>query len=149
MSDESIRRLHQSEDPPIISHPMPALRLNQRETSPDMLDSMEAQREPEKTSEADAAATTKDVAAPLSSWIRPLRGVVGILLLALAWVGLVGIALLAHGATDVPLKLWPPSLRLLLPVALLIAALWIGVIVVTLIFLGSFLIWLALTVRGW
>jgi hypothetical protein len=147
MSDESVQGLHQSENPPVISHPMPALRLNQRETSPDMLD-MEAQREPE-TSEADAGPSTKDFAAPLSSWIRPLRGVVGILLLALAWIGLVGIALLAHGATDVPLKLWPPSLRLLLPVAQLIAALWIGLIVVTLIFLGSFLIWLALTVRGW
>jgi hypothetical protein len=147
MSDESVQRLHQSENPPVISHPMPALRLNQRETSLDMVD-MGAHREPE-TSQADAEATTEDVAAPLSSWIRPLRGVVGILLLALAWVGLVGIALLAHGVTDVPLKLWPPSLRLLLPVAQLIAALWIGLIVVTLIFLGSFLIWLALTVRGW
>jgi hypothetical protein len=113
-----------------------------------MLDNLEAHREPE-TSEADAEARAKDVAASLSRWIRPLRGLVGVLLLALAWVGLVGIALLAHGATDAQLKLWPPSLRLLLPVAQLIAALWIGLIVVTLIFLGSFLIWLALTVRGW
>jgi hypothetical protein len=75
--------------------------------------------------------------------------VVGIVLLALAWVGLVGIAVLVHGVADAPLKLGPPSLRLLLPVVQLIAALWIGLIVATLIFLGSFLIWLALTVRGW
>jgi small-conductance mechanosensitive channel len=147
MSDESVQELHQSENSPVISHPMPALRLNQRETSVDIVD-IEAQREPE-TSDAETGATTKDVVAPLSSWIRPLRGVVGIVLLALAWVGLVGIALLVHGATDAPLKLWPPSLRFLLPVVQLIAALWIGLIVATLIFLGSFLIWLALTVRGW
>jgi hypothetical protein len=126
---------------------MPALRLNQRETAVDMLD-VEGLSEPE-TSDADAGAKTKDAATPLSGWIRPLRGVVGVLLLALAWVGLVAIALLAHGATDMPLKLWPPSLRMLLPVVQLIAAIWIGLIVATLIFLGSFLIWLALTVRGW
>jgi hypothetical protein len=147
MSDESVQRLHQSENPPIISHPMPALRLNQRQASLDILD-MEGQREPE-TFEDDIGAKTEDIAAPLSRWIRPLRGAVGILLLALAWVGLVGIALLAHGATDVPLKLWPPSLRLLLPVVQLTLALWIGLIVAILIFLGSFLIWLALSVRGW
>jgi hypothetical protein len=147
MSDESVQELHQSENPPVISHPMPALRLNQREMSLNILD-MEGQREPE-TFEDDTGAKTEDIAAPLSHWIRPLRGAVGILLLALAWVGLVSIALLVHGATDVPLKLWPPSLRLLLPVVQLIAALWIGLIVAILIFLGSFLTWLALTVRGW
>lgn len=147
MSDESVQRLHQSENPPVISHPMPALRLNQRQTSLDILD-MEGQREPE-TFEDDIGTKTEDIVAPLSRWIRPLRGGVGILLLALAWVGLVGIALLAHGATDVPLKLWPPSLRLLLPVVQLTLALWIGLIVAILIFLGSFLIWLALSVRGW
>jgi hypothetical protein len=147
MSDESVQGLHQPENPQVISQPMPALRLNQRETSVDILD-MEGLSEPE-TSESDVEVKTKDAAEPLSRWIRPLRGVVGILLLALAWVGLVGIALLAHGVTDMPLKLWPPSLRLLLPVAQLIAAIWIGLIVATLIFLGSFLIWLALTVRGW
>jgi hypothetical protein len=148
MSDESVQGLHQSENPAVMSHPMPALRLNQRETPfMDMLD-MEGQREPE-TLEDDTRAKTEDIAAPWPRWIRPLRGAVGILLLALAWVGLVGIALLAHGATDVPLKLWPPGWRLLLPVVQLTLALWIGFIVAILIFLGSFLIWLALTVRGW
>jgi hypothetical protein len=147
MSDEKDQGAHQSESPPTISHPMPALRLNQRDTSVDMLD-MEGQRAAQ-ASEAEGGARVPGVTAPGPRWIRPLRGVVGILLLALAWVGLVGIALLVHGATDVPLKLSPPSLRLLLPIAQLVLAVWIGFIVATLIFLGSFLIWLALSARGW
>src|SRR5215469_16049933 len=127
MSDEIAPGVHQSDNPPTRSHPMPALRLNQRETSVDMLD-MEGQRAPQ-TSEAEVGAEVPGVAAPTLSWIRLLRGVVGILLLALAWVGLVGIALLVHGATDVPLKLSPPSLRLLLPIAQIVLAAWIGFIV--------------------
>jgi hypothetical protein len=96
-----------------------------------------------------SGAEVPGVAAPRPRWIRLLRGVVGILLLALAWFGLVGVALLVHGATDVPLKLSPPSLRMLLPIAQLVLAVWIGFIAATLVLVGSFLIWLALTVRGW
>jgi len=147
MSDESVQELHNAENPQVMSNPMPALRLNQRETSVDMLD-LEGQRDPE-TYGTDAGAKAHDVVSPSYHWIRPLRGVVGILLLALAWVGLVVIALLAHGATDMPLKLWPPGLWSLLPIVQLTLALWIGFIVAVLIFLGSFLIWLALTVRSW
>jgi hypothetical protein len=145
MTDESGQGVHQSENPPVISHPMPALRLNQREAGLDMV-GMEDQSE---STPSKAEVEVLESAVPLLRWIRPLRGVLGILLLALAWVGLVGIALLLHGATDAPLKLWPPSLRLLLPLIQVIAALWIGLIVAILILLGSFLVWLALTVRGW
>jgi hypothetical protein len=109
---------------------------------------LEGEREPE-TNGADVGVTSRELAPHSFRWIRPLRGVVGILLLALAWAGLVVIALLAHAATGMPLRLWPPQLRLILPVVELTLALWIGLIVAVLILLGSFLIWLALTVRGW
>jgi hypothetical protein len=83
------------------------------------------------------------------SWIRPLRAVVGILLLAVAWAGLLTMAVLVHNVASMPLRLWPPSFRILFPILELVAAVWIGMVTATSVLVSSFLVWLALTERGW
>ena len=77
-------------------------------------------------------------AAAAPSWLRPFRMVSGVLLLTLAWMGLVGIVLLARMATEAPLSFLTPSLTLLLPVLELLAALWIGLAAAMAIVVGSF-----------
>jgi hypothetical protein len=120
---------------------MPALRLNQREVELDML------RQDGSSQESDPAT----VKAPNGTrWIRPLRGVTGLLLLALAWLGLLCIVLLIHAAThEEPLKLWPLGIESLLPLVEILGAIWLGVAVAMCLLVGAFLLWLALTVRGW
>lgn len=138
MSDDQV---HQPENSLAISHPMPALRLNQREVGLEVL--------PLEGSEGRAAPEASGFRPVSAWWIRPLRGMTGLLLLALAWVGLLAIVILFRGAIQLPVKFWPLSLRPVLPVVELVAALWIGVTVAMSILVGSFLLWLALTVRGW
>jgi hypothetical protein len=60
------------------------------------------------------------------------------------------IVLLIHDATpDEPLKFWPLGIQSLLPVVELLGAIWVGVAVAMSLLVGAFLLWLALTVRGW
>jgi hypothetical protein len=123
---------------------MPALRLNQREVELDVL------RQDGPTQESDPAAVPPVKAPNGTRWIRPLRGVTGVLLLALAWLGLLCIVLLIHAAThDQPLKLWPLGIEALLPLIEILGAIWLGVAVAMCLLVGAFLLWLALTVRGW
>jgi hypothetical protein len=123
---------------------MPALRLNQREVELDALmqDGFAQDQEPSALPQLKPTAATR--------WIRLLRGVIGLLLLSLAWLGLVIIVLLVHGAMhEEPLKLWPLGIQSLVPVVELLGAIWVGVAVAMSLLVGAFLLWLALTVRGW
>jgi hypothetical protein len=134
----------QSESPLAISHPMPALRLNQRDVELNMLrqdGSIEGPESPTLASSRPPAGTR---------WIRPLRGGAGILLLALAWLGLLTIVFLIHAAIhDEPLKLWPLGIQSVLPLIELLGVIWLGIAVAMSLLVGAFLLWLALTVRGW
>jgi hypothetical protein len=130
----------QSDGSLVISHPMPALRLNQRDVELNMLRQDGSLEEPESSSRPPAG----------TRWIRPLRAGAGILLLALAWIGLLTIVLLIHAAThDEPLKLWPLGIQSVLPLIELLGVIWLGVAVAMSLLVGAFLLWLALTVRGW
>ena len=141
MSDE---QANQSDSSLAVSLPMPALRLNQREVDLDVL------RQDGSTEESDPAAAPPVKTPNGTRWIRPLRGVTGLLLLALAWLGLLCIVLLIHAATyDQPLKLWPFGIESLLPLIEILGAIWLGVAVAMCLLVGAFLLWLALTVRGW
>ena len=141
MSDE---QASQSDGPLVVSHPMPALRLNQRDVDLAML------REDGSLEEPNSSAFPKSKPPNGTHWIRLLRGATGILLLALAWMGLLIIVLLIHAAThEEPLKLWPLGIQSLLPVGELLGAIWLGVAVAMSLLVGAFLLWLALTVRGW
>ena len=131
---------NQSDGSLAISHPMPALRLNQRDVELNMLRQDGSLEEPESSSRSPTG----------TRWIRPLRGVAGILLLALAWLGLLTIVLLIHAAThDEPLKLWPLGIQSVPPLIELLGVIWLGVAVAMSLLVGAFLLWLALTVRGW
>ncbi|MGO8951570.1 MAG: hypothetical protein ACLQUY_28735 [Ktedonobacterales bacterium] len=141
MSDETAEEVYQPDNPLAISHPVPALRLNQRETGLEMLDK-EGSAPPEPS-------LSPQLGSGWMHWIRPLRGISGLLLVALAWAGLLVMVLLYHGATQMPLKLWPPNWSVLVPLVDLLAALWIGLVVAMSMLVGSFLLWLAITVRGW
>jgi hypothetical protein len=134
----------QSESPLAISLPMPALRLNQRDVELDelMQDGLSQDQEPSSRLHMKQPAGTR--------WIRLLRGVIGILLLALTWLGLVIVVLLVRAAThDEPLRLWPLGIQSLMPLLELIGAVWLGVAVAMSLLVGAFLLWLALSVRGW
>jgi hypothetical protein len=128
----------------VISHPVPALRLNQRDVELDVL------KQDGSTMESESPAFAESRPPGGTRWIRPLRGVTGILFLALAWLGLLIIVLLIHAAThDESLKLWPLGIQSLLPLVELVGAIWVGVAVAMSLLVGAFLVWLALTVRGW
>jgi hypothetical protein len=127
-----------------ISHPMPALRLNQRDVELNMLRQDGSIEEPKSSNLASSRPPNG------TRSIRLLRGVAGILLLALAWLGLLTIVLLIHAAThDEPLKLWPLGIPSVLPLIELLGVIWLGVAVAMSLLVGAFLLWLALTVRGW
>lgn len=122
-----------------MSRPMPALRLNQPEL----------ELAPVEGTAAPPVPTPPLPPAASSRWIRPLRAVTGLLLLVVAWAGLLAIALLVHAAVGGPFTFPPAGLHPLLPIVELIVAVWIAAIVGMSILVGAFLLRLALTVRGW
>jgi hypothetical protein len=82
-------------------------------------------------------------------WLRPVRAVAGVALLALAWAATVGVLALARVLLDgLPQS---PDLVTSLALYLLVAigAAWLAVVAIACVAAAAFSLGLALTVRGW
>ena len=81
-------------------------------------------------------------------WLRPLRALVGVLLLAVSWAGLMAAILLALNTLAVP-----PHRHLIVRIALYIVgaigAAWLGVVALAAVIAGAFCLTLALANRDW
>lgn len=141
MTDQKAGDVYQGDIAAGASHPTPSLRLNQREADLDTY-STEDSPPPDPVLARQPVSTEE-------TWIRPLRALVGIVLLAVAWTGLLTMVVLVHNIASMPLRLWPPSFQILFPILELVAAVWVGLVTATSILVSSFLVWLALTERSW
>lgn len=87
-----------------------------------------------------------DVHAP--HLLRLWRLLIGLVLLALAWAGLVVAAILAEGIWDV-VPHQHPTLHLLVYLAQAVGACWLGIMALCCIVVGAFSLTIGLTSRGW
>lgn len=100
---------------------------------------------PELSGNASAAAA---VASAAPRFLRAKRALVGLALLALAWLGLFIVALLVMSAMDV-LPIQHVSLNLAVALVEVVGACWLGLAALGCLFVGAFCVMLALTHRGW
>jgi hypothetical protein len=88
------------------------------------------------------------VIAPAPRGLRLGRAVVGVVLLALAWVAGMG-AFLLIAATLTPLPAHYVTSRLVLYAVGIVGALWLAVMALGAIIVGAFCLMLAFTTRQW
>ena len=123
------------------SQEMPALRLGRRIT----FNRAQQQQRNAATGVSTATITADTSAPPL---LRLLRFVVGVVLLGLAWIGILAVVMLAQLITQ-PATRAHIITHLLFDVAVASAACLIGITVLGCLITGAFCLTLALTSRDW
>jgi hypothetical protein len=106
----------------------------------------EAEAHPDGRSREAPAAAASAFAAPW--WLRPARGVSGVVLLALAWATIMVGLWLASVTLGIP----PHRhvvVRLALYVLGAVGTCWLGLMALAAVLVGAFCLMLALTERGW
>jgi hypothetical protein len=88
-----------------------------------------------------------DAAPP--SYLRPLRALVGLVLLTVAWIALLAVFVVGHMLWRRATSARPLSFHLSLYVLSLAATCWVAVAAVACIVAGAFSLALAITRRGW
>lgn len=119
---------------------MPALRLGRRVAF------RRTQRQGTAGTDAAGAALTLDTSPP--RFLRLIRLVVGVMLLGLAWVGILAVVMLAQALIQ-PITRQHIFTHLLFDIALASATCLIGVTVLGCLILGAFCLTLALTNSDW